>query len=83
MKRTFALVILLAALGVLSKLAFKPVTPGPRVGSTTIPEGQKTGEHAKAEIDVRAELDRLFATAPVEDRALIARVGDRFRQNAL
>src|SRR4051812_45448429 len=83
MKRTFALVVLLAALGVLCKLAFRPFSTGPRPGSTAIAEERRTEAPARSEVDARAELEGLFTTASAEDRAMIARVGDRFRQNAV
>ncbi len=82
MKRTFAVVALLAALGVLSKLAIKPTAPG--VGLEE-PAAAVSGEHASGQgsPDPLAELREQYATSPDAERVLVARVAERFRQTAV
>ncbi|WP_435020704.1 hypothetical protein TA3x_001974 [Tundrisphaera sp. TA3] len=73
MKRTLAAVILLAALGVLFKLALKEGAPsGPRVPAPV-------GKVSPRAIDHEAEL---LARYP-NDQALVRRVYEAYRQNAL
>ncbi|HMB04641.1 MAG TPA: hypothetical protein VKP69_12985 [Isosphaeraceae bacterium] len=78
MKRTFAVVALLAALGVLSKLALKDV-PSRGVGrASSRPEGAIT---APAGPDPEAVLRAKYATP--RDRALVERALARYHQNAV
>jgi len=83
MKRTFAVVALLAALGVLSKLALKPSAPnsGPApAGSPASESGQGRGQDGS---DPRSELVQRYADRPEPQRDLVARVAERFRQTAV
>ncbi|WP_165070768.1 hypothetical protein [Paludisphaera rhizosphaerae] len=76
MKRTFAVVVLLAALGVMVKLAVKPAAlPPPRAD-----EPAATVAPTVSEED--ALLARYAGSSP-EDRALVARVVERYRLNAV
>ena len=83
MKRTFAVVVLLAALGVLSKLALKPGAPS--AGPAEAPFAASGGERAdgRGPADPRAELKRQYAGRPAAERELVDRVAERFRQNAV
>ena len=78
MKRTFAVVALLAALGVLSKLILKePLARGGGARPISGPVARP------AEPDREAELLARYAGASADDRALVARVLDHFHQNAV
>ncbi len=84
MKRTFAVVALLAALGVLAKLAVRPVTVAPNPGSAGA-ASSTSADVAKAVAESSAE-DQLIAAyqnASPEDRALVARTVERYRRNAV
>ena len=74
MKRTFAVVVLLAALGVLLKLGLREGN-APDVGTTSRPEGGPMASPVDPEI-------ALLARHP-GDQDLIRRVYDEYRQNAL
>src|SRR5262245_18133920 len=77
MKRTFAVVALLAALGVLLKLALKeaPVPPGERTAVTTVAPAPAVPANPEAE---------LLARYPrAADRELVERVLSRYRQTAV
>src|SRR5579883_216720 len=76
MKRTFAAVVLLAALGVLFKLAFKAPTSmlGDRPG-----DGTDVAHAAKS----NPEADLLAKYASSKDRDLVARTLDRYHHTAL
>ncbi|HEV3165028.1 MAG TPA: hypothetical protein VGZ22_13440 [Isosphaeraceae bacterium] len=74
MKRTFAVVALLAALGVLCKLTLKE-----QPGAGADRRAAEPDLAAPAEPDLEAEL---VARYP-KDRALVARVVDRYRQTAI
>ena len=75
MKRTFAAVVLLAALGVLLKLAFKPAPP-------RLPERPSPSDVARAvEPDPEAELRARYSDP--KDRALVDRTLDKYRQTAV
>jgi hypothetical protein len=82
MKRIFALVILLAALGVLTKLAFKPGLPVARRES-------ESGTAATGQVGVKPTKDPLvnlaqrYSEGTALERALVARVAERFRQTAI
>ncbi|OJW21134.1 MAG: hypothetical protein BGO49_24275 [Planctomycetales bacterium 71-10] len=79
MKRTFAVVVLLAALGVMVKLAFKPAPPPARPD-----DGPATAQAPAA--PVGSEEDALvarYADAAPEVRDLVARSVERYRRNAV
>jgi hypothetical protein len=82
MKRIFALVILLAALGVLTKLAFKPGLTATRRESEsgTATTGQVGVSHTD---DPLVDLAQRYSEGTAEERALVARVAERFRQTAI
>src|SRR5579885_605595 len=88
MKRTFAVVTLLAALGVLIKLAAKPPGPGPDRGAVgplvsptaaVEPAAKSSGDGAGAES--RGLLTR-YRTASPRVREMVARLSERFGRNA-
>src|SRR6185312_6323864 len=86
MKRTFAVVTLLAALGVLIKLAAKPAGPdrgavGPLESPTAAigPALESSGDGAGA--DSRRLLER-YRTASPRVREMVARLSERFGRNA-
>ena len=81
MKRTFAVVALLAALGVMAKLAVKPVEVAHRSGSDPIPAA--TDAPVVGETTAEDELIARYQTASEGDRALVARTVERYRQNAV
>ncbi len=81
MKRTFALVVLLASLGVLIKLAFKPNVPGVLPGSApTVGKGE--WDRAGAEPSPKNELLARYRTASPGVREMIERLAERFGRNA-
>ncbi len=86
MKRTFAVVTLLASLGVLIKLASKPIALD-RVADRTIeapaaPSGPGAGSSASAAgADSSAMLAR-YRTASPRVREMVARLAERFGRNA-
>ncbi|QEH36132.1 hypothetical protein OJF2_46920 [Aquisphaera giovannonii] len=82
MKRTFALVVLLTALGVLSKLTLKdrPARPEPAPGEPGAAAGPA---QSPGPADIRATLAAKYQASPAGDRELVARVADRFRQTAV
>lgn len=75
MKRTFAAVVLLAALGVLLKLALKPTASRPEKSRAPDVFAQRVAPDPEAELRARH-------TAPA-DRALVERTLERYRQNAV
>jgi len=79
MKRTFAVVALLAALGVMAKLAVKPAAVAPRSDS----EPAASAAPAVVETSAEDELIARYRTATDDDRALVARTLERYRQNAV
>ncbi len=83
MKRTFAVVALLAALGVLSKLALKPKASS--VGPAQAPSAASGGERAdgRGASDPQSELRQRYSDRPEPERDLVARVAERFRQTAV
>jgi hypothetical protein len=83
MKRVFALVALLTALGVLSKLAFKPRAHSPEdaPGQTRAKEDETPP--SSATIDPLAALGRKYAGGAAQERDLVAHVGERFRHTAV
>jgi hypothetical protein len=84
MKRTIALAVLVAALGVLVKLTFKPVGPGD--GTSVVPAlsaGIPTpAGRRELKSDPNANLTAKYATEPQPVRELVARVSERFGRNA-
>jgi hypothetical protein len=83
MKRFFAIVALLAALGVLSKLAFKPIAPSENSARAKSP-AREFGSVAKTDVpDPRSELVQRYSRGTPEDLALAKRVGEKFRHTAL
>src|SRR5438552_8478924 len=81
MKRTFAVVAFLASLGVLLKLASRPLVPsGPSRSSAVGPV--VTGSSDRAETVSTNALLRKYRTAPRRERALVERLSDRFGRNA-
>ncbi|MFO0887837.1 MAG: hypothetical protein U0790_01695 [Isosphaeraceae bacterium] len=82
MKRTFAVVALLAAIGVFSKLALKPGAPlaGPRPDGASIAGKPELSQVAT---DPRSTLTSRYAGSPASTRELVERVADRFRQTAV
>jgi hypothetical protein len=75
MKRTFAAVVLLAALGVLFKLALKDVGPAPGPGTADTPATPAAAPDPLATLLARHDNPR--------DRPLIERTYEKFRQTAL
>jgi hypothetical protein len=85
MKRIFAAVALMAALGILSKLAFKPqrdVTDRAST-STSVSTADRSRSPGETVIDPESALLGRYPRESAEDRAMIARVADKFRQTAL
>ena len=80
MKQTFAVVVLLAALGVLCKLALKPHPPNAEPLPDSYTARELPVQHAS---DPRWELMQRYEHSPEQERELAARVADRFRQNAV
>jgi hypothetical protein len=74
MKRTFAVVVLLAALGVLLKLGLKEGTP-----ATFATDGQVEGVSSPPAVDPEVSLLSRYPA----DQELVRRVYNEFRQNAL
>ena len=82
MKRTFAVVALLAALGVLSKLALKPKAPDVAPAESIAGTGGVRAD-GRSVVDPLAELQQRYARGTEAERDLVARVAERFRQNAV
>jgi hypothetical protein len=84
MKRAFAIAAFLAALAVLTKLAFKPVRPdsSPSSVSTTHSPKASSAEGSSAQPDPRAGLIAKYHSSPPELRDIVARVAERFGRNA-
>ncbi len=81
MKRILAITALLAALGVLTKLAFKRVEPSDRDASGPVSaEGSVNAGSAGG--DPKTELLRKYQSEPPGVRELVARVAERFARNA-
>jgi hypothetical protein len=80
MKRTFALVALLAALGVLCKLAFKQAPP---VGERSKPAAAAKSSSAKATLPVDPEAELRARYSEPRDRALVERTLAKYHHNAL
>jgi hypothetical protein len=84
MKRTIALAVLIAALGTLVKLTFKPVGPGDRTPAAAAPSAgiSAPAERFETESDPRTKLTEKYATDAQPVRELVARVAERFGLNA-
>ncbi len=86
MKRTFALVILLAALGVLIKLAAKPIGPDPSTSEPIGPPhsavGTGTGSAGPGPGSGALALLARYRTASPRVREMVARLSERFGRNA-
>src|SRR5262245_48408613 len=85
MKRIFAAVALMAALGILSKLAFKPKRNviDRASTSTSVYSAERAPSPGETVIDPESALLGRYPRESAEDRAMIARVADKFRQTAL
>ena len=85
MKRTLAVAVLIIALGVLVKLTFKQASPdeGASPGPTHSVPGSGAAEASESPADPKAELTVKYATEPPQIGELVARVAERFGQNAL
>jgi len=84
MKRTFAVVVLLAALGVMVKLAFRPDRDAARPG--TLGDGPAVATGPGEAAAIASEEDALlgrYRDASPEDRELVARSLERYRRNAV
>jgi hypothetical protein len=81
MKRILAVVALLAALGVLSKLVLKPRPAVPLPVPATVADGP--GSPAAGGADPRSVLSAQYTSSPRPTRELVERVADRFRQTAV
>ena len=84
MKRTFAIVALLACLGVLFKLASKPMVPSgpPRPIATVGPGATGSGSGGLNDGVTTSSLLRKYRRAAPRVRDLVERVADRFGRNA-
>jgi hypothetical protein len=83
MKRTFAVVALLAALGVLSKLALKPVAPALGPGAAGSSAGQSDQLAESPGFESQESLRLHYAGNPQHERELVARVLKRYSQTAV
>ncbi|MBV8487425.1 MAG: hypothetical protein JO161_04030, partial [Planctomycetaceae bacterium] len=83
MKRTLAVVVLLAALGVVCKLAFKPVGIVPGGGPADFTVQAQWQDAAPRELDPLTDLKQRYASFSSRDRELVNRVAERFRQTAV
>jgi hypothetical protein len=85
MKRTLAIAVLITALGVLVKLTYKQAGPdeGLSPGPTHAAAGSGHPGNSVSPPDPRAAVMAKYETAPPKSRELVARVAERFGQNAL
>jgi hypothetical protein len=81
MKRTFAVVILLASLGALIKLATRPIAPDRIAGRPIEAPAVGPGAAAADGADSVAMLAR-YRTASPRVREMVARLAERFGRNA-
>jgi hypothetical protein len=79
MKRILAITALLAALGVLAKLAFKRVEPSDAARGASEDRARIA---SSAGADAKSELLRKYQSEPPHVRDLVARVAERFARNA-
>jgi hypothetical protein len=83
MKRFYAIVTLLAALAVLSKLAFKPVA-SPEESSRAATTASEFGRIAKTDVlDPKIELVQKYSKEAPDVLTLVERVSEKFRHTAL
>ena len=84
MKRTFAVVMLLASLGVLIKLASKPIGPASVSGTSPAVGAVETNRADRAVTEAVAKNDMLarYRTASPRVREMVARLAERFGRNA-
>src|SRR5690348_658521 len=84
MKRTFAVVALLACLGMLFKLASKPMAPSgpPRPVATVGPVATGSGPGGLKDAVATSSLLRKYRREAPRVRDLVERVADRFGRNA-
>ncbi len=78
MKRTFAVVVLLAALGTAAKLTLKTAPTSPRLDVR-----ETTAAPAAPSLSEEDALLARYADAPADDRDLVARTLERYRRNAV
>ena len=83
MKRLFALVVLLAALGVLFKLALKPGPAGPDSSPADAIGGGQGVQPPGPGPDPREEVTRRYARVPSPIASLVDRVLKRYSQTAV
>jgi hypothetical protein len=84
MKRTIALAVLIAALGVLVKLTIKPVGQGDRASVVPAPAAAIPSPAGRFETEVgpKTTLTAKYAADPAHIRELVERVAERFGRNA-
>jgi hypothetical protein len=84
MKRTFAVVILLASLGVLIKLASKPNGADGLSGSSpvVVAVASNRAEHADVEAVAKNDMLARYHSAPPHVREVVSRLAERFGRNA-
>ena len=85
MKRTLAVAVLIIALSALVKLTFKQAgqDEGASPGPNNSAQGSGVPEASVSTAEPKAELTAKYATEPPQTRELVARVAERFGQNAL
>jgi hypothetical protein len=78
------LAVLIAALGALVKLTFKPVGPGDRTSAAATPSAgiSLSAERFETESNAKTKLTEKYATYAQPVRELVARVAERFGRNA-
>jgi hypothetical protein len=84
MKRTIALAVLVAALGVLVKLTLKPGGPGDHISALPAPAAGIPAPVGRFETESgsKTDLATRYATDSPMTRELVARVAERFGRNA-
>ncbi len=84
MKRTFAVVTLLASLGALIKLASKPIDPAEFAGASPAAGAVETtrADRVAAESFAKNDLLARYRTASPEVREMVGRLAERFGRNA-
>jgi hypothetical protein len=82
MKRTIALAVLVAALGVLIKLAIKPVGEATDAPVVSAGATRAVTNRLDSEADPKTRLTAKYASGRPTDRELVARVADRFGRTA-
>jgi hypothetical protein len=84
MKRTFAVVTLLASLGILIKLASRPTGPAGLVGSSPPVGSLETTRADRTPVEAVAKNEMLarYRTASPQVREMVARLAEQFGRNA-